>query len=66
QLCHTQIAEITSKIIANIAKTVFKEVEEEILIDNENVEMLNFAKNLYSNEQYLDLNISTFINFRSP
>ncbi|CAG8533566.1 13590_t:CDS:2, partial [Cetraspora pellucida] len=65
QLCHTQTAEIISEIITNIAKTVFKEFEEEILIEEDDIKMLNPAENLYPNEQDLDLSISTSIDFKS-
>ncbi|CAG8741035.1 13680_t:CDS:2, partial [Cetraspora pellucida] len=65
QLCHTQTAEITPEIMTNIAKTVFKEFEEEILIEDDDIEMLNPAENLYPNEQDLDLSISTSIDFKS-
>ncbi|CAG8554951.1 20845_t:CDS:2, partial [Cetraspora pellucida] len=50
QLHHTQTAEITSEIMTNIAETVFKEFEEETLIEDDDIEMLNPAENLYPNE----------------
>ncbi|CAG8849549.1 17355_t:CDS:2, partial [Gigaspora margarita] len=66
QLYYTQATEITPEIIINIAETVFKEFEEkEISEDNDDIEMLNSAENLYSNKQDLDLSISTFINLES-
>ncbi|CAG8748794.1 16650_t:CDS:2, partial [Racocetra fulgida] len=65
QLCHTQTADIISEIISNIAETVFKEFEEETLTDNDKIEMLNPAEDLYPNEQDLDLSISTSIDFKS-
>ncbi|CAG8704192.1 6410_t:CDS:1, partial [Cetraspora pellucida] len=65
QLHYTQTAEITSEIMTNIAKTVFKEFKEETLIKDDDIEMLNPAENLYSNEQDLDLSISTSIDFKS-
>ncbi|CAG8819641.1 3044_t:CDS:2, partial [Cetraspora pellucida] len=64
QLHHTQTAEITPEIMTNIAETVFKEFEEETLIEDNDIEMLNPAKNLYPNEQDLDLSISTSIDFK--
>ncbi|CAG8810844.1 374_t:CDS:2, partial [Dentiscutata erythropus] len=33
QLCHTQIMEITPEIMSDIAETVFKEFEEERLVE---------------------------------
>ncbi|CAG8815287.1 7208_t:CDS:2, partial [Cetraspora pellucida] len=65
QLRHTQTAEITPEIMTNIAETVFKEFEKETLIEDDDIEMLNTAENLYPNEQDLDLSISTFIDFKS-
>ncbi|CAG8491068.1 5354_t:CDS:1, partial [Cetraspora pellucida] len=65
QLHHTQTAEITPEIMTNIAETVFKEFEEETLIEDDDIEILNPAKNLYPNEQDLDLSISTSIDFKS-
>ncbi|CAG8616009.1 3242_t:CDS:2, partial [Cetraspora pellucida] len=64
QLHHSHTMEITSKIMMNIAETVFKEFEE-ILMDIDDTEMLNPTKDLYSNEQDLDLSISTFIDINS-
>ncbi|CAG8520306.1 56_t:CDS:2 [Racocetra fulgida] len=46
---------ITSEIISNIAETVFKKFEEETLTNNNEIEMLNSAKDLYPNKQDLDL-----------
>ncbi|CAG8669036.1 7530_t:CDS:2, partial [Racocetra fulgida] len=65
QLRHTQTADITPEIMSNIAETVFKEFEEETLTDNDEIEMLNSAEDLYPNEQNLDLSISTSIDFKS-
>ncbi|CAG8442948.1 1194_t:CDS:2, partial [Cetraspora pellucida] len=64
QLCHSQTTEITSEIMMNIAETVFKKFDE-ILMDDDDAEMLNPTEDLYSNEQDLDLSISTFIDFNS-
>ncbi|CAG8616862.1 9529_t:CDS:2, partial [Scutellospora calospora] len=61
QLYHTQqTSEITPKLIENIMETVFKEFEEEILIEDKNEEMSNPTEDLYSDEQDLDLNILNF------
>ncbi|CAG8490813.1 15938_t:CDS:2 [Cetraspora pellucida] len=65
QLHHTQTAEINPEIMTNIAETVFKEFEEETLIEDDDIEMLNPAKNLYPNKQDLDLSISASIDFKS-
>ncbi|CAG8841660.1 7444_t:CDS:1, partial [Gigaspora margarita] len=57
---------VTPEIMINIAKTVFKEFEEEeISDDDDDIEMLNPAKDLYSNEQDLNLSILIFINLES-
>ncbi|CAG8779879.1 13774_t:CDS:1, partial [Racocetra fulgida] len=63
-LYHIQTTEITPEIITNIAETVFKEFEK-VLTEEENIELLNPTKNLYSNEQDLYLYISTFIDLKS-
>ncbi|CAG8716319.1 5242_t:CDS:2, partial [Gigaspora margarita] len=66
QLRYTQATKVTPEIMINIAETVFKEFEEEEISDNDDdIEMLNPAKDLYSNEQDLNLSISTFINLES-
>ncbi|CAG8704378.1 9959_t:CDS:1, partial [Scutellospora calospora] len=64
QLHYTQ-TEITSEMMTTIAETVFKEFEEEILIEEEEAELLNPTENLYSDEPDLNLNISTFIDLNS-
>ncbi|CAG8528055.1 5727_t:CDS:2, partial [Scutellospora calospora] len=64
QLHHTQIVEITPDMMMNITETVFKEIEEKSTEDDD-IEMLNPTKDLYSNEQDLDLSISTFIDLKS-
>ncbi|CAG8552260.1 15748_t:CDS:2 [Cetraspora pellucida] len=64
QLHYSYTIEITFKIIMNIAETVFKKFEK-IITDDDDTEMLSPAKDLYSNEQDLDLSILTFININS-
>ncbi|CAG8855823.1 22563_t:CDS:1, partial [Gigaspora margarita] len=65
QLRYTQTTKVTPEIMINIAETVFKEFEEEEISNDDNIEMLNPAKDLYSNEQDLNLSILTFINLES-
>ncbi|CAG8538682.1 45005_t:CDS:1, partial [Gigaspora margarita] len=66
QLRYTQPTEIIPEIMSNIAETVFKEFEEETIMEDNDDELFNPAEDLYPNEQNLNLNISTFIDFRSP
>ncbi|CAG8830316.1 11473_t:CDS:1, partial [Gigaspora rosea] len=66
QLRYTQPTEITPEIMTNIAETVFKEFEEETIMEDDDAELFNPAKDLYPNEQNLNLNISTFIDLCSP
>ncbi|CAG8844445.1 44938_t:CDS:2 [Gigaspora margarita] len=65
QLHHTQTTEVISKIITNITETVFKELEEETLADEENTELFNPTKDLYPNEPDLNLNVLNFIDLNS-
>ena len=59
--------EISSEMMKNIAKTVFSELEEEVLPEElENAELQNPAERLYTNELDLNVNISNVIDFRSP
>ncbi|CAG8780607.1 7710_t:CDS:1, partial [Racocetra fulgida] len=65
QLRHTQTTEVTPEIMTNIAETVFKKLEEETLADEENTELSNPTKDLYSDEPDLNLNVSNFIDLHS-
>ncbi|CAG8602358.1 5938_t:CDS:2, partial [Scutellospora calospora] len=58
QLRHTQTTEITSDIIENIVETVFKEFEEILIEEDEDIEISSPTENLYSDEQDLDLKFS--------
>ncbi|CAG8678753.1 12489_t:CDS:2, partial [Dentiscutata heterogama] len=51
--------------MANIVKSVFKELDEEILLDDDNVELSNSSKDLYSDEPNLNLKISNIIDLQS-
>ncbi|CAG8800534.1 652_t:CDS:2, partial [Cetraspora pellucida] len=65
QLRHTQFIVITPEIMSDIAETVFKEFEEERLVEEEDIELSNPTEDLYSNEIDLNLNVLSFINLRS-
>ncbi|CAG8764388.1 4354_t:CDS:2, partial [Dentiscutata erythropus] len=65
QLRHAQPIEVIPEIMANIAETVFKEFEEETIMEDDDAELSNPAKDLYPNEPDLSLNISTFIDLRA-
>ncbi|CAG8639364.1 16634_t:CDS:2 [Dentiscutata heterogama] len=65
QLCHIQIIKIISIIMSDIAETVFKEFEEERLVEEEDIELSNPTEDLYSNELDLNLNVLNFIDLCS-
>ncbi|CAG8487892.1 13345_t:CDS:1, partial [Cetraspora pellucida] len=51
--------------MTNIAETVFKKFEKEILTEEEDTELPNLTKDLYFNKLDLNLNVSNFIDLYS-
>ncbi|CAG8703948.1 36792_t:CDS:2 [Gigaspora margarita] len=64
QLRYIHITEVSPKIIANIAESVFKELEEKTLLEDD-VELSNPSEDLYSDEPNLNLKISNIIDLQS-
>ncbi|CAG8751368.1 16101_t:CDS:2, partial [Gigaspora margarita] len=64
QLHYIHTTEVSPKIMANIAKSVFKELEEKTLLDDD-VELSNPSEDLYSDEPNLNLKILNIIDFQS-
>jgi len=58
-------SETSPEIMKNISKTVFNELEENLTKNLENIDLLNPAEHLYTDESDLELNISNIFNFRS-
>ncbi|CAG8807172.1 21155_t:CDS:2, partial [Cetraspora pellucida] len=61
QLHHIHTTEVSPKIIANIAESVFKELKEKTLLDDDNIKLSNSSEELYPDEPNLNLKISNII-----
>ncbi|CAG8561617.1 20231_t:CDS:2 [Dentiscutata erythropus] len=55
QLCHIHTTEVSPEIMANIAESVFKELEEETVLEEEDIELSNPT---HSRTSYEDLDIN--------